>query len=418
MSLGASLVAQFDDFESFAIVGTRYNDRFDFTSASASFDGGAGFDTIDIDLALAASDIVFDLGNADRQLVHGSSSIRNFEGIVNVETGSGDDTITIGATILTDGRINDIDGNAGFDRYVGDFSSFVKSAGDTWAGGIELTNGATSLWYGNILAAKFYDLEALSIIGTRYDDRLSSGNGDDVLSGGAGNDLLNGGLGNDTIDGGSGHDILIVSGVASRYRLMMNGDDFILKGPDGSDRLAGVESIRFSDGRILELNRMYGPDVDTRAWADGRIPESLLSGGAWDEDRPLVLPGPAGDDFLTAKDGGGPQVLPAADDGNGWVWKNGDAPLVLPGAEDVFVVSGKGFDGPEVLPGIDDWMVGGTKGFDQPEVLPGLDERTLFNFDRVALLDQLSGQMLTVDEQGLVVDHYTRGGGNPDGWSF
>ena len=255
--------------------------------------------------------------------------------------------------------------------------------------------------------------------GAGGDDTLDGRSGNDILNGGAGDDVLIGGAGDDRIDGGSGHDIAVVSGVATDYRLLMDGDNFILKGPDGGDHLTGVESIRFNDGRVLELNRMYGPDVDTRAWADGRIPEALLSGGAWSGERPLVLPGPAGDDVLIARDGGGPEVLPAADDGDGWVRKNDDAPLILPGAEDVFVVGAKGFDGPEVLPVIDDWTFVGTKGFDQPEVLPGLDGRTLFTLDRAALLDPSSGQMLTVDEQGVVLDHYARGGGGAgDGWSF
>lgn len=254
--------------------------------------------------------------------------------------------------------------------------------------------------------------------GGRGDDRIFGNGGDDTLRGGLGDDTLTGGLGNDWLDGGAGHDIVTVSGDFASYRLLKQGDDFVLKGPDGGDRLTGVESIRFGDGRVLELSRLYGPDVDTRAWADGRIPEALLSGGAWDEERPLVLPGPAGDDVPTAKDGGGPEVLPAADDGDGSVWKNDDAPLVLPGAEDDFVLGGKGFDGPEVLPGMDDWTFTGAKGFDQPEVLPELDERTLFTFDRVTLLDRWSGQMLTVDEQGLVVDHHVRGGWGADSWSF
>ena len=210
-------------------------------------------------------------------------------------------------------------------------------------------------------------------------DTLIGGAGDDILSGGLGDDLLTGGLGHDFIDGGYGHDILLVSGVASSYRLLQNGDGYVLKGPDGSDRLTGVESVRFSDGRVLELNRMYGPDARTPASPDGRIPESLLSDGRADEDRPLVLPG--------------------ADDGGGW--------------------AGKTDDGPLVLPGLDDWKSGDAKGFDQPEVLPGPDERSLFTFDRGSLIDPQQGQMLTVDEQGLVVDHYSRGGGwGPDGWSF
>lgn len=239
-------------------------------------------------------------------------------------------------------------------------------------------------------------------------DILRGAGGDDTLRGGGGDDLITGGLGNDAIDGGAGNDTAVVSGAFSDYRLLMNGDDFILKGPDGGDSLTGIESIRFGDGRVLELNRMYGPEVDTRAWADGRIPDHLLSDGA-----------PAGDDALTDKVGAGPEVLPAVDNGDGWVWKPDDAPLVLPGAVDVFVVGTKGFDGPEVLPGADDWTPAGFKGFDEPEVLPGPDGRPLTPLDRPALFERWSGRMLTVDAPGLADDHSARGHGwGPDAWAL
>jgi len=238
-----------------------------------------------------------------------------------------------------------------------------------------------------------------AIQGASTGETLAGLQSDDIIAGGAGDDIIGGGLGNDIIDGGGGNDVLIVSGGSSGYRLLRSGDDFILKGPDGRDSLTNVETIRFGDGRVLELNRIYGPDIDTQVWADGLIPEALLSDGTWN--------------------GAGPLVLPAAADGNGWVWKNDDAPLVLPGSEYDFVLGGKRIDGPEVLPGIDDWTSARPKGFDRPQVLPGLDERTLFTFDRMALPDPLSGKMLTADEQGLVVDHYARGGGGGgDGWSF
>lgn len=210
------------------------------------------------------------------------------------------------------------------------------------------------------------------------DDVLIGGGGDDVLIGGAGDDQMIGGPGNDRIDGGAGDDVLTVSGAFADYRLLMDGDDFILKGPDGGDSLTNVETIRFGDGRVLELNRMYGPGVDARAWADGRVPEALLSGGA----------------------------------------RDGERPLVLPGADDLFVVGAKGFDGSEVLPGVDDWSPVDGRGFD-PEVLPGLDGRKLIALDHAILFDRWSGQMLAVDEQGLVVDHPTCGGGwSPDGLAW
>ena len=198
----------------------------------------------------------------------------------------------------------------------------------------------------------------------------------------------------------------------------MNGDDFILKGPDGGAHLSNIESIRFGDGRVLELNRMYGPGIDARAWADGRIPEALLSGGNTSGDQPLVLPRADDLDLWIGKDGDRPEVLPRANDSGRWVWKDEDAPLVLPGAEDEFVVNTKGFVGPEVLPGIDDWRPAGAKGLDQPEVLPGLEDRALFTFDRAALPNPWSGQMLTVDEQGRIAEHYVRSGLDPDNWGF
>lgn len=212
-----------------------------------------------------------------------------------------------------------------------------------------------------------------TLIGGEGADSLDGGDSDDILIGGSGDDSLFGGLGNDHIDGGDGHDILTVSGDFANYRLLQNGDDFILKGPDGGAYLVDVEAIRFADGRMLELNRMYGPSINLQSWIDGQIPEALLSGETWDEDPPLVLPGPSGDDILIAKEG--------------------DAPLVLPG--------------------VDSETFAGTKGFDLFEIWPGLEGRSL------TLLYPHSGQMLSVDEQGVVVDHCARGGAwGPDGWSF
>ena len=110
---------------------------------------------------------------------------------------------------------------------------------------------------------------------------LSGLAGDDDLEGLGENDTPMGGEGADKLDGGDGDDTLIGG----------KGDDFILKGPDGSDGLTGIESIRFGDGRVLELNRMYGPNVDAQAWSDGRIPETIPSDGRGYSPLPLVLPG-------------------------------------------------------------------------------------------------------------------------------
>ena len=198
-------------------------------------------------------------------------------------------------------------------------------------------NGAVDLGGGADLFDGRQGIHSVTVLGGDGADTLRGGAGDDRLSGGAGDDLLSGGLGDDVIDGGGGTDVLEVSGRRSDYRLLMSGDDFILKGDEGGDRISGIETIRFSNGDTIDVLRMYAEDLA----------------------------------------------------------------------------------GPQVLPGIDDGTSAAGKGPDQPEVLPGPDERSLFSFDRVGPPDPHAGQMLTVDEQGLVVDHYSRGGGwGPDGWTF
>ena len=170
----------------------------------------------------------------------------------------------------------------------------------------------------------------------------------------------------------------------SRAALLQDGDNFILKGPGGGDSLTNVESIRFADGKILDLARMYGPDVDASAWADGRIPEALLSDAASSEERPLVLPGADGDDVLVAKDDGEPEVLPAVDDVVPSA-KVFDGPEVLPAmADDKFLVEaevlpplpGDHFSAevPEVLPALDDGFLVTGKFDDLPPVMPTLPD--------------------------------------------
>jgi hypothetical protein len=232
-----------------------------------------------------------------------------------------------------------------------------------------------------------------TLIGGEGADSLDGGEGDDVLIGGKGDDSLFGGLGNDRIDGGDGHDILIVSSDFANYRLLQNGDDFILKGAGGGAFLTGVEAIRFADGRMLELNRMYGPDVDMRAWAGGRIPEALLAGGILNGERPLVLPGPGEDDFLIAKDGG--------------------APLVLPRAEDVF------FEKREMRPGVTDWTPTDANVFDSFEGHSKPDGWMLHASDTDPSPDRWSSHTLTADEYGRDVDpNGCSVGRGSDGWYF
>lgn len=141
-------------------------------------------------------------------------------------------------------------------------------------------------------------------------DELTGGGGDDLLHGGEGDDTLRGGAGDDDIDGGAGHDVLILSGARDAFILLEDGDGYLLKGPEGHDRLTGIEEIRFSDGQILDLSGGAGKGPGGFG-DDGPL---VLPGGpgvgadARDPDAPLVLPG------LGDKGAGSPQVLPAPDE--------------------------------------------------------------------------------------------------------
>ena len=271
--------------------------------ASAVLDGGVGNDTIvsgdfgDLVIGGAGSDKLSGGGGGDE--------IRGAFGDQWMNGDAGDDLLRISGHGSSGDATLYIRGGEGFD--VADFSQVDGYLTlDLGAPG-EQETGVGRLYIDGV--ERIIGSAAGShITGSQGADRLGGQAGAGVLVGGARDDILTGGLGNDRIDGGAGDDVLMVSGAASDYRLLLDGDDFILKGPDGGDHITGVELIRFGDGRGLELNRMYGALT-----ADGAIPDHLLS--------PPLAPGEKDDE---------PFVLPPGFDGPPAGGKDFDEPLVLP----------------------------------------------------------------------------------------
>ncbi len=346
-------------------------------------------------------------GTVSADTLEGTSyadSIRGFEGDDVINGGAGDDFI---------------DGGAGLDTAVFHTGYFASNIivdtvdGVTVVGSIMGTDRLV-----NVERLQFYN--ATLIVGagggqyygrgdgddwveaTEHDDQIESRDGadtlfghggDDVIQAGDGDDLITGGAGNDRIDGGAGHDIVEVSGAFSEYRLLQDGDDFILKGPDGRDNLTGIEVVRFADGRVLELNRLYGADGDQQDRDGGRIPETLLSDVFPDSGPPLVLPPARNPEPPADKRRDGAEILPGIGAG-----KDGDAPLVLPG-----VNQGAGF---------------AARNADQPQVLPGPGDLDAFTLEPAAHARVWPGWTLAIEDEGWVADRPLDPGRSTDDWGL
>jgi len=89
-----------------------------------------------------------------------------------------------------------------------------------------------------------------TIIGNDVSNVLIGGAGNDVIDGGLGNDTLIGGTGNDTLWGGLGIDIASFSATRANCSIRQIVAGYTVAGPDGSDSIASIERLQFSDKKI------------------------------------------------------------------------------------------------------------------------------------------------------------------------
>ncbi len=90
-----------------------------------------------------------------------------------------------------------------------------------------------------------------SLDGGAGNDALSGGAGRDTLEGGDGDDQLQGGPGDDVLEGGDGRDIARYPGLAAEYEVTGDWAGATVAGPEGRDRLEGIEALVFDDTQIL-----------------------------------------------------------------------------------------------------------------------------------------------------------------------
>jgi Ca2+-binding RTX toxin-like protein len=110
-------------------------------------------------------------------------------------------------------------------------------------------------------------------------DVLNGGTGSDMVAGGDGNDQLAGGAGDDALDGGAGIDAALYGGAASAYTVSRGPNGWTVSGADGTDTLAGIERLRFTDtvvaldtdkdGVAGQVYRLYQAAFDRKPDAGG-----------------------------------------------------------------------------------------------------------------------------------------------------
>ncbi|MBJ7485091.1 M10 family metallopeptidase C-terminal domain-containing protein, partial [Brevundimonas sp.] len=136
------------------------------------------------------------------------------------------------------------------------------------------------------------------------------GSGADAIFGSAGDNVLTGGGGNDRIDGGLGSDTVVFSGNRAAYTITWNGQTATVVGPDGTDIISNVESLRFADQTIMAaftggLN--VSGDITANAMTGTALADTLNGLGGNDTLSGLAgndtLDGGSGDDNISGGDG-------------------------------------------------------------------------------------------------------------------
>jgi Ca2+-binding RTX toxin-like protein len=152
-----------------------------------------------------------------------------------------------------------VDGGAGIDTLLLDFSSLVSVSGyfDPFSH-LGFYNGTGA--GGKFSNISFTNIERLNIIGSKGNDSFTGSALNDVLKGGAGNDFLDGGAGNDIIEGGTGSDYLN-GGTGNDLLLGGSGDDFITSG-------GGTDIINGGDGKDALLDADFSNSTKNLVFKD------------------------------------------------------------------------------------------------------------------------------------------------------
>ena len=299
--------------------------------ASFLLDGGAGVDGLGLDLSYRTDDVTLfgrdpDEGRTIEIRTAAGGVARNFETLVEVISGSGDDALgqlgDVDTTFHAGAGVDVVTTGFGFDFATGGNSdvfdpdlqpfdndisgAFIKDRdilvvdySSTTTGWMSTPDGSPNdivrLSDGGVILAEVNhrEFERLFLTGTGRDDRLVGADlgleaikapnrgdrldgrgGDDVISGRAGDDLLRGGEGADVLDGGAGNDILV-----GASRGGDGGETDLLTGGEGRDTfvLGTAAGLHYGGGDNGALILDFDPSEGDQIALTGRLEDYVVT---------------------------------------------------------------------------------------------------------------------------------------------
>ncbi|GKX61237.1 calcium-binding protein [Leminorella grimontii] len=264
-------------------------------------DGGAGTNTVSYERGANGVRVDFSTGSA-------TNGYGGTDTLINIQQAIGsafdDEMITgRGSYYLRAGNGNDVlivngdtasrailDGGAGDDLFIAGYgvNKFIGGGGfDTVDYSRALSGIDVNLQTGQVYNNGFGDMDTLegisAIVGTRFADRFTLGNGDSTINAGDGDDEIIAGSGNHRIDGGSGTNTVDYSQALSAINVDLVSGAVTSNGFGGQDALTNVQRILGSsfDDEIAGGNGddvIYGNAGNDVIY--GSLGSDLLYGGA------------------------------------------------------------------------------------------------------------------------------------------
>ena len=267
-------------------------------SGSNTIDGGDGIDMLslyrpDLTVPATVNDVSDGNGSTYAFTLPDGTSVNNIE-LLNLTTGSGDDTVTFANTTIA--GTQSFNGGAGNDTAIVDFSAFSsKVTAQPYSGSTTYYIGSQSTgawtWAYEVMLT---NVENVTIYGGAGDDYLYGASGSSTLIGNDGNDYIEVRSGNNTLLGGAGDDRINVSGSGTN----------IIDGGDGIDTLtlvrtdlttpvtASTGSFTWADGTSVSnielLNLTTGSGDDTVTFANTTIAGTQSFNGGAGNDTAIV----------------------------------------------------------------------------------------------------------------------------------